>query len=180
MTLSLQRPSARFDPEQEARRNTALEQADRQNWKHTGDVDHPHGLTVRGAITGTNVHNQTTPGNIASGTYTPTLTNVANLAASTAYEAQYMRIGSVVTVSGRVDVDPTATATLTQLDISLPIASNFVSDIQCGGAAFCSGVAGQGAAMLANSTDNRARMQWDSGADAANRSMYFTFTYLVI
>src|SRR5439155_66361 len=44
---------------------------------------------------------------LASGTYTPTLTNSVNVAASTAYTCQYLRVGSVVTVSGQMDIDPT-------------------------------------------------------------------------
>lgn len=59
---------------------------------------------------------------ISSGTYTPTLTNVVNISASTAYQAQYLQVGNTVTVSGRVDIDPVVTATATQLGISVPVA----------------------------------------------------------
>lgn len=114
-----------------------------------------------------------------SGTYTPTLTNVANLDASTAYQCQYIRVGRVVTVSGKVDVDPTLAATSTQLGISLPIVSNLGAAEDCAGCAFASGIAGQGAAILGDATNNRAQMQWVS-ADVTNQSMYFTFTYEVI
>lgn len=114
-----------------------------------------------------------------SGTYTPTLTNVANLDASTAYECQYLRVGSTVTVSGRVDVDPTTTATNTHLGISLPIASNFAALNECGGAAFARLIAGQGAAILGDSTNNRAAMIWGA-VDTTNQAMYFSFTYRII
>lgn len=115
----------------------------------------------------------------AHGTYTPTLTNVANLAASTAYSCQYLRVGNTVTVSGRVDVDPTAATTSTQLGISLPVASNLANTNECAGTAFASGIAGQGAAILGDATNNRAQMQWVSG-DVTNQAMYFTFTYRII
>jgi hypothetical protein len=117
--------------------------------------------------------------NLTSGTYTPTLTNVANLDSSTAYECQYMRVGNTVTVSGKVSVDPTLAATSTQLGISLPVASNFGAQEDCAGAAFASGVAGQGAAILADSTNDRAQLQFISG-DVTNQAMYFTFTYQII
>lgn len=117
-------------------------------------------------------------GDITSGTYTPTLTNVANLDASTAYICQYMRVGSIVTVSGKVDIDPTAAAS-TQLGISLPIASNFSTAEQCAGTAFASGVAGQGAAILADTVNDRAQLQFVT-SNTTNQSMYFTFTYQVI
>jgi len=116
----------------------------------------------------------------SSGTiYTPTLTNAANLSASTAYSCQYFRIGNVVTVSGKVDVDPVTPATLTQLGISLPIASNFSAAEQCGGTAFASGIAGQGAAIRCDATNDRAEMVWIAG-DITNQPMYFTFTYRII
>lgn len=114
-----------------------------------------------------------------SGTYTPTLTNVANLDASTVYDAQFMRVGSVVTVSGKVDVDPTLAVTLTQLGISLPFASALTAEEQCAGTAFASGIAGQGAAIRADATNDRAEMAWISG-DVTNQPMYYTFTYQVI
>lgn len=116
---------------------------------------------------------------LSSGTYTPTLTNVANLDASTAFQCQYMRVGTVVTVSGKVSVDPTLAATSTQLGISLPIASNLGAQEDCSGTAFASGIANQGAAILGDAANNRAQLQYVSG-DVTNQPMYFTFTYEVI
>lgn len=114
-----------------------------------------------------------------SGTYTPTLTNVANIAASTAYECQYMRVGSVVTVSGKVDIDPTLTATSTQLGISLPVASNFGAAEDCAGVAFAPAISGMGAAIIADTTNDRAQLQYLS-SDITNQAMYFSFSYQVI
>lgn len=118
-------------------------------------------------------------GGCLAGVYTPTLTNVANLAASTAYQCQYMRAGSVVTVSGKVDVDPNLAATSTQLGISLPIASAIAAAEDCAGVAFASGIAAQGAAILGDAANGRAQMQWVSG-DITNQPMYFIFSYRVI
>ena len=117
--------------------------------------------------------------NIASGVYTPTLTNVTNLDGSTAFECQYMRVGSSVTVSGRVSVDPTLTATATELGISIPIASNFAGQGDCGGAAFAIGIAGQGAGIRADLTNDRAEMKWVA-TDVTDQSMFFIFMYQVI
>lgn len=61
--------------------------------------------------------------NLNTLTYTPTLTNVANVTGSTAYTFTYTRIGNQIEVFGEVDIDPTVTLTITQLGISLPIAS---------------------------------------------------------
>jgi len=110
--------------------------------------------------------------------YTPTLTNVANLDASTAYQCQYCRVGDMVTVTGKVDVDPTA-AVATQLGLSLPIASNLGAPEQCAGTAFAPGIAGQGAAILGDVANDRAQMQWVA-VDLTNQAMYFTFSYRVL
>lgn len=117
--------------------------------------------------------------NESHGIYTPVLTNVTNVSASTAYACQWMQVGDVVTVSGRVDVDPITTATSTQVGISLPRTSNFANIQDCAGVAAASAIAGQSAAILADTTNNRAQMQWISG-DVANQAMYFTLTYRVI
>jgi len=116
---------------------------------------------------------------VVASTYTPTLTNVANLDASTAYPCQYIRIGSVVTVSGKVDIDPTTTATLTQLGISLPVASNIGAQEDCAGVAFASGIAGQGAAIRGDAANNRAELAYIA-IDVTNQPMYFQFSYEVI
>lgn len=142
-------------------------------------------ITSDKRIFGTALHNNagsvtgTTNQYVASGTYTPTLTNVANLAASTPYQCQWIRVGNVVTVSGKVDIDPTAPTTSTQLGISLPIASNFGAAEDCAGTAFASAIAAQGAAILADTTNDRAQLQYLSG-DITNQPMYFTFTYEII
>lgn len=122
----------------------------------------------------------TSDGNVYSGTYTPTLTNTTNVAASTAYACQYMRVGNVVTVSGRVNIDATTTATNTTLGVSLPVASNFAAAQNAGGT-FSPSSAAQSVSgvIFADSTNDRAsfRILIDSAAAA---DYYFTFTYQVI
>ena len=112
------------------------------------------------------------------GTYTPTLTGVANVAASTAYSCTYVRIGDRVTVTGRVDIDPTSTGN-TQLGISLPVASNFAGSQQGAGCAGCAGVAGQSAGVYADATNDRMTLEFNA-ADTSNRDWYFSFTYQVV
>lgn len=123
------------------------------------------------ALTGANI--------AGGGVYTPTLTNVANLSASTAFQAHYTRVGDVVLVSGKVSVDPTTTLTATELGISLPIASNLGAEEDCGGVAFASAIAGQGAAIRGDATNNRAAMVW-LASDVTNQPMHFIFQYRVI
>ncbi len=116
---------------------------------------------------------------IAASTYTPTLTGVANVAASTAYAIPYVRIGSTVFVSGRVSIDPTAGATLTRIGISLPVASNFASAENCGGTAY-SVAPNYSGAIFADAANDRAELDYTTAADVANQDFFFTFGYVVI
>lgn len=116
--------------------------------------------------------------NLVSGTYTPTLTNVLNLDGSAAFVCQYARVGSFVTVTGKVTANPTA-AGFVQLGISLPIASAFSASEQCGGTAVAPAVAGQCAGILADATNDRAEMEW-TAVDTANRTMVFSFGYQIV
>lgn len=161
------RAPERYSRDDQQRLRQEIEQADLQNLKRTGDIDFPHSLTVR-----------TGNGNIGWGTYTPTLTNVADLDASTAYVCQYMRVGNVVTVSGKVDVDPTAGATETRLGLSLPIASNFTANQQLAGIGH-SLADDETAAIYADTTNDRAELYFTS-VGTASHEMFFTFTYQVI
>lgn len=119
-----------------------------------------------------------TTGNLYSGTYTPTLTNGTNVAASTTYAAQYMRVGSVVTVSGRFDMDPTAASTSTVLSISLPVASNFTLTQHAGGAAICRDAAQQMAAQ-ADATNDIIQLT-GFPTSTANAAYFYTFTYQIL
>ena len=121
-------------------------------------------------------------GNVFSGTYTPTLTNATNIDASTATSCQYMRVGNVVTVSGSVNIDPTAaTGTLAELRISLPIASATTAIPYVTGTGVC--VFG----IVANSTygsiqggvANVAKYVFNANS-TSNQTHTFHFTYQVI
>lgn len=116
------------------------------------------------------------------GTYTPTLTAVANVAASTNYQCQYMRVGTYVQVSGKLDVDPTLGSTLTRIRISLPVASNFSAVENCGGTAAVPGVSavGHAGAILADATNDDAELSFLSSVAAANEGWHFTFGYTII
>ena len=123
----------------------------------------------------------TTDGNIFSGTYTPTLTGITNVTSSTAYVCQYMRVGNVVTVSGKIEVTPTLNNAQTTIGISLPIASNFASSQQCGGSSHtvANTVAGHGGAIYADATNDRAEMDYFE-THGASDTFAFSFTYQII
>jgi hypothetical protein len=115
---------------------------------------------------------------VAATTFTPGLTNVTNVAASTAYQGQYIRIGNIVVASGKVDIDPTAAGQVV-LGIALPVASNIGAQEDCAGAAVSPAVAGLSAAILGDATNNRAQLEYIA-VDIANRSFYYIYLYEVI
>lgn len=97
------------------------------------------GVTSDGRVYGTALHNNagdvssTSSQFIASGTYSPTPTNGTNMAAVTCGQAQWLRVGNVVTVSGNGTVDATAGSTNTGFRMTLPIPSNLGSFNNLGG-----------------------------------------------
>lgn len=121
-----------------------------------------------------------TNGVLISGTYTPTLTGVANVAASTAYSTGYFRVGNTVTVYGQLDVDPTlGVSTTTQLGVSIPVASNFTATSQVGGNGNSPSIATQSGGVYADATNDRAQLDFKA-ADPNNTTWYFNFSYQVL
>ena len=115
---------------------------------------------------------------LASGVYTPTLANTTNIDSSTATECQYLQVGATVFVAGAVLVDATAAGAVL-LGISLPVASNFGDQQDCGGTAFCPNLAALGAAIQGDATNNRAQLEFIA-VDTTERRLCFTFGYQVI
>lgn len=113
-------------------------------------------------------------GTISSGTYEPTLTNGTNVAASAAKPANWIRIGNIVTVTGTLLIDPTSANTLTQLSISLPIASNLAGN-ECGGVA--SNDLGKG--WVEGMSTDVMRISCQTTSDA-NAWWGYTFSYPII
>jgi hypothetical protein len=119
---------------------------------------------------------------LASGTYTPTLTGVSNVSSTTAFTCQYMRVGSVVTVSGKISVTATTNNAQTVLGISLPIASNFAAEENCGGLAHTinnTAADQHGASIYADATNDRAKFEYYETHGSAD-VFTFTFTYRII
>ena len=116
-----------------------------------------------------------------SGVYTPTLTNVNNLDASTACVCQYMVVGNVCTVSGSFLQNATTAATLTRLRISLPLTSALASTTQVGGtAANVAGGSYQDIGMIYADTTNDAAYVDTHPTANTNVTWYFSFTYLIV
>ena len=115
-----------------------------------------------------------------SGTYTPTLFNTTNVAASTAYVCQYIRVGDIVFVSGRVDIDVTAAGADTVMGMSLPIASNIGAVQDLGGSAVSRSTAVSTYAITGDAANDRASILGFASGSIANIGYGFLFMYRVI
>lgn len=115
---------------------------------------------------------------IVGGVYTPTLTSTTNIQALTAFQCQYIRVDGVVTVSGKVTIDPTTNGSTTVFGMSLPVASDFGAEQDCGGTSGCTDTQ-QAGAIKADATNNRATFSFMAGSPAA-KDHFFSFTYRII
>lgn len=117
---------------------------------------------------------------ISTGTYTPTLTAITNVAASGVTAAFYYdRIGNIVHVSGAITVDATTGASFTQIDISLPIASNFTGSYQGQGQGVNNGGTGNAFGNLYSDATND-RMNFFLTPTSGNNLEYVTsFSYVI-
>jgi hypothetical protein len=115
---------------------------------------------------------------ISSGTYTPTLTSVTNVTSTTAYQCQYMRVGNVVTVSGKVYIDPVSTG-LVEVGVSLPIASSISNDYEGGGTINTAENSNMSGAIGGDPTNDRVQIGIQAPS-SAGYNYFFTFTYQVL
>lgn len=121
-----------------------------------------------------------TPGTGSSGVYTPTRSAEANLDGNvTLTEAQWLSVGTTVTVSGRFTANPTLTATATSFEISLPVASNFGAVEDAAGTAACGGIAGMCAEVIAVPANDTMQIQWIA-SDITSKTWSFIASYEVI
>ena len=114
---------------------------------------------------------------IDSGTYSPTITNILNAAASTAFTCMWLRIGNIVTVAGKFNCDPTNANTKTLLEITLPVASNFTNENDVGGACGCRSFEGSGL-MFGDVANNNLSAEFHP-TSATNAAWGFTCTYVI-
>lgn len=116
----------------------------------------------------------------ASGTYTPTITAVTNVASTTSSTCQYVRIEDVVTVSGRVGITATATGSIATVSFSLPVMiGNFTTSYQAAGSG--GEIANNvfyGLTISSNASGNTVAMSYVPQSTFEDY-FYFSFTYKI-
>lgn len=123
---------------------------------------------------------------LTSGTYTPTLTNVANVSASTAGVCHYTRNGNEVTVYGSISgITCTASSgTLSSIGVTLPISSTLAASTDLAGSGTMywrvSSVSAA-AEAYGDTSNNRAEISFPAGSVSSTsvRRLSFSFTYTV-
>lgn len=133
------------------------------------------GGAVRGD--GINVRHANGRGDVYAGAYTPTITGVTNVSASTASECSYFRLGNIVYVFGRASVTPTATGT-TEIGISLPIASAMTANEVSGIIAGLRSGATEAGGIYTDAANDRATARFSATATTAS-NYQFQFSYLI-
>jgi len=114
----------------------------------------------------------------AAGTYSPTLDNTTNVAASAVLGPfTYSRQDNIVTVAGAVSIDPTTTGN-TVLGISLPIASNFADAFNASGVGTSVGSNALGN-IASDATNDRVTLTF-TAVDTASRNWRLVFMYPII
>lgn len=119
---------------------------------------------------------------LAAGIYTPTGTTGSNVSAVTPAQAQYIQIGSVVFVTGRVSATATQ-GSAAVFYLSLPVASDLTTSDDLAGllAESSNGAAGMATGIIdADTTNNRAQITLPSASGGGAQNMYFHFSYEVI
>lgn len=91
-----------------------------------------------------------------SGTATPAVTGVTNIDAVSGVTLNWYQLGDNVTVWGIVSsVDPTASGTLTEFRVALPVSSNFASGTDAGGSVYRGDTAAVVGGILADATNDQ-------------------------
>lgn len=144
----------------------------------TGAVTLGSTLNVTGLVTATaaGISVPTSAlGTVFSSAYTPSLSAGSNVAASTPKSTNYTRVGNRVTVTGEIDIDPTA-ASAVYFELNLPVASNLANTFELSGVLVNEGnIPGN---ILGEVTNNTAGFSF-TPTSAANQGVYFTFGYQI-
>ena len=118
-------------------------------------------------------------GVILTGTWSPTITGVANVASSTTATGYYVRIGNIVHCFVAPQIDPTSATTSTTFRLSLPIASNFTDSTQAAGSG-ASASAVEPLQIISTAATDDITVIFVNGASAANRQINLSFTYVIL
>lgn len=114
---------------------------------------------------------------VTSGVYLPTAANVSNTSAITADTAQFMRVGNVVTVSGRIAFSNTLND-FSQISLSLPFAT-VVSSVRNVAGTANENIAEKVGIIRGRTGTNDALLEIN-GLNTSTYTVYYTYTYRIL
>ena len=114
----------------------------------------------------------------AGSNYQPTILPVVNVNTLSISPLNFARTQSTVTVSGQLTMVPTVAGVLTQIDIPLPVQSNFSNGYQVSGTSVVEG-AGTAGYITGNVSTHNALLSF-TPASGATQVIDFTFTYQIV
>lgn len=112
-----------------------------------------------------------------SGTYNYTTENPVNIDTFVLYPAQYLQVGDVVTVSGKISITSTTSGQVT-LNLSIPVDSVFAFDYQAAGVAASTDSPTISASIIADEVNDEVKIIWTAFTDLEQHEFFFHFTYL--
>ena len=115
----------------------------------------------------------------SSGIYTPTATDITNIASSTTHQSNWSRVGNIVTVAGAVTITTNANG-LTQLGISLPVASNFTTIYDASGNVIATGATTHSGVVYSNVANDYVVIEFRHNGTVGADDFRFTFSYQVM
>jgi hypothetical protein len=112
--------------------------------------------------------------------YTPSYTGIANVTSTGGVQtAMYTVYNDLVIVNGTfVSVTPTTSATLTQLDISLPVASTLAAQNDCIGLAGTNSVNNESGTILADTVNHKCELYFIPNS-TSTRTLVLNFSYRI-
>lgn len=114
---------------------------------------------------------------ITASTFTPTFGDLTNCTVS-GFSATYLRVGSAVTVSGRVDINPTATG-LVSFSSTLPISSTFTGGGEAGGTAAAADGVAEAVAIGPFDPNTKVLFTYTTTV-ISDRVFYYSYTYRIL
>lgn len=132
------------------------------------------GISISGTWPNQTITNTSTS---SSGVYTPTYTGILNVTSITGHQCSYMRVGDVVHVQGKVEIDPTIVGS-TSVRVSLPVSNNFGNDYEGTGSGTALGTVRVPLTIVANTSFDEMVLVFEAG-DAGVQTIYYTYTYLL-
>lgn len=115
----------------------------------------------------------------SSGYYTPTATSITNIASSTPHATNWSRVENIVTVAGAVTITTNANG-LTQLGISLPIASDFTGIYDASGNVIATGATTHSGVVYSNVANDYVIIEFRHNGTVGADDFRFTFSYQVM